>query len=586
VCDGDRATLCNADGSAYLSDGEECSSEQVCLLGSCEDLECTPSTSFCSGNVVRDCDESGLSSEEAKVCGSGEYCDVASATCKTGVCAPGQPACDGNRATTCNSVGGGYVAGGTICASNETCDAGECKPQVCVPDDIFCQGQTVKTCSENGLSSSVTDTCAAQTCVKSGSSASCQGDCGPTQRRCSGNRPQLCDVTGAYANDGSACSANGTCNTSTTACQCSSGYSGNGVTCIACVAGTYSVVGAASCTACAVGTYSASGASSCTPCAGGSWDHDANPATACRTCVACSAATGTYESAACSATTNRLCKAFPSCEGLAANCGSNDNCCASPTVAGGIFTMGTSTAGTIATFALDKYEVTVGRFRKFVAAYSGAPDSGAGAHPLVSGSGWQSSWDSSIAANSANLMANVGACDPLRTWRDTASTTESLPLNCVTWYEAFAFCAWDRGRLPTEAEWEYAAKGGSENRTYAWGSTPAPSSTYAVYNCNGNGDASSCSFEDIVAVGSRPSGVGKYGQLDLMGSMFEWTLDSSATPLPATCNNCARVISGDRIFRGGTWSFGGDPFLTSARRDNESPTARGDVFGFRCARTP
>jgi len=247
--------------------------------------------------------------------------------------------------------------------------------------------------------------------------------------------------------------------------------------------------------------------------------------------------------------------------------------------------MGTATAGTVASFALDKYEVTVGRFRKFVAAYAGAPDNGAGAHPLIAGSGWQAGWNGSIAANSSNLTASVGACDPFGTWRDTAGTTEFLPINCVTWYEAFAFCAWDGGRLPTEAEWEYAAKGGSDDRLYAWGNTPGPSSSYVLYNCNGNGDtSSSCVFEDILQVGSKPMGIGKYGQLDLLGSMFEWTLDSYAA-LPATCSNCARINVGDRVFRGGTWSFS-DTFIASARRDVESASARGDVFGFRCARTP
>jgi formylglycine-generating enzyme required for sulfatase activity len=586
LCDGDRATHCNEDGTGFVADGEQCTSEQVCLLGSCADLECVPSTTFCSGNGVRQCDESGLSSEEQQLCGSGEYCDVASATCKTGVCAPGQPACDGNRATTCNSVGGGYESGGTTCQASETCDAGACKPQVCAPDDTFCQGQTVKTCSENGLSSSVIDTCQGQTCVKAGADAGCEGECAPNERRCSGNRPQQCDANGAYTNDGTACSANGTCNGSTTACQCKPGYFGNGVTCTACAAGTYSAAGATSCTACAVGTYSAAAATSCTACAAGTWDNDANPATTCKSCATCGAATGTYESAACTATTNRVCKAFPSCEGLASSCGAsaNDNCCASPTVTGGTFTFGSSTAGTVASFALDKYEVTVGRFRKFVAAFSGAPDSGDGAHPLIAGSGWQSAWDSSIAPNSPNLVAGLSCSSSFQTWRDAAGTTESVPINCIDWYEAFAFCAWDGGRLPTEAEWEYAAKGGSENRTYPWGSTPVPSSANVLYNCNGNGDAD-CVFEDILRVGSKPSGAGRYAQLDLFGSMFEWTLDSYAA-LPATCNNCARVTTGDRVFRGGAWSFS-DTFLSStARRDVDSATARYDVFGFRCARTP
>ncbi|WP_438023210.1 formylglycine-generating enzyme family protein [Sorangium sp. So ce233] len=62
---------------------------------------------------------------------------------------------------------------------------------------------------------------------------------------------------------------------------------------------------------------------------------------------------------------------------------------------------------------------------------------------------------------------------------------EARPIRCVSWSVAFAFCAWDGGRLPTEAEWNHASAGGSEQREYPWGNA-FPNSTYAVYDAAGS----------------------------------------------------------------------------------------------------
>ena len=80
-----------------------------------------------------------------------------------------------------------------------------------------------------------------------------------------------------------------------------------------------------------------------------------------------------------------------SCVGLPSKCGSssNDDCCASEVVTGGTFVMGNATTASVSTFVLDKYEVTVGRFRQFVRSYIAPPLDGAGRHPLIANSGWQ-----------------------------------------------------------------------------------------------------------------------------------------------------------------------------------------------------
>ncbi|MGK3986954.1 SUMF1/EgtB/PvdO family nonheme iron enzyme [Sorangium sp. So ce136] len=286
----------------------------------------------------------------------------------------------------------------------------------------------------------------------------------------------------------------------------------------------------------------------------------------------------------------------PSCVGLAATCGpdGNESCCASAeAVAGGTFNRGNDAAypATVSGFLLDRFEVTVGRFRRFVEAYpESKPSAGAAAHSGIDGSGWDAGWDSNLPLDAAALKAAVKCNSTYQTWTDEAADHENLPMNCLSWYVAFAFCAWDGGRLATEAEWNYAAAGGNEQREYPW-SNPASSmtldGTYAVYDCTGDGSASgTCAFSDTQPVGSRsPAGDGKWGQADLAGNMWEWVLDWYGDhPMP--CNDCANMISGSRrVFRGGGWSYS-TSYLLSSRRYYGDPSNRDSYVGARCARTP
>jgi formylglycine-generating enzyme required for sulfatase activity len=151
----------------------------------------------------------------------------------------------------------------------------------------------------------------------------------------------------------------------------------------------------------------------------------------------------------------------------------------------------------------------------------------------------------------------------------------------MNWYEAFAFCAWDGGRLATEAEWNYAAAGGSEQREYPWGS--GIDYTKASYDCMGDGNTA-CALTDLIVVGSKPAGNGKWGHADLAGNVWEWTLDWYAT-YQTPCNNCADLADASyRVVRGGGFGRVAST-LRSAYRVSNYPVYHGGSFGARCART-
>jgi formylglycine-generating enzyme required for sulfatase activity len=304
---------------------------------------------------------------------------------------------------------------------------------------------------------------------------------------------------------------------------------------------------------------------------------------------------------------------FPSCMGLQATCGTAaDSCCTSLAVPGGTFFRdhdialdamygGTTYRATIRGFSLDKYDVTVARFRAFVAAGKGTradpPAADDGAHPQKPGSGWDPSWNASLEATAVDLKAKLDSCSVDTTWTDQpdGAVNENRPINCITWYEAMAFCIWDGGYLPTEAEWNYAALGGDEQRAYPW-SSPAGAlvidPSYASYspdngpNCSGDGMAG-CAVTDIVPVGSFTAGEGRWHHADLAGNLSQWVLDWFE-PYPTMCTDCANtVLTGGnpeiRSVRGGSFGAGKD-HLRGGLRDNDLPTRRNYINGIRCAR--
>jgi formylglycine-generating enzyme required for sulfatase activity len=244
---------------------------------------------------------------------------------------------------------------------------------------------------------------------------------------------------------------------------------------------------------------------------------------------------------------------------------------------------------TVSAFRLDTYEVTVGRFRRFVASYAPASlAKGAGKNPNdPTDPGWDPSWSANLPVDRPALLADLKCDAAYQSWTDAPAGNETKPMSCIDWYEAFAFCVWDGGRLPTEAEWNAAAAGESDQRAYPWGAAvPGPDATLADYGCYFGGSGTCTGVANLAPAGSIPAGDGKWGHADLGGSVWEWTLDGYA-PYVTPCVDCANHDpSLNRVLRGGSF-YDALTYLPSSYRGGFfDPTIQSFDAGVRCARDP
>ncbi len=195
-------------------------------------------------------------------------------------------------------------------------------------------------------------------------------------------------------------------------------------------------------------------------------------------------------------------------------------------------------------FWLDTVEVTNEAYRRFVIAtpawQKGRVD------PLKADGGYLKEWNGN----------------------DIPADKARLPVVNVSWFAASAYAAWAGKRLPTEAEWEYASRGGSTT-AYWWGESFEPSRA-------NNGP-------QLMAVGSDATR-NPWGLYDVLGNAWEWTSSASRDyPYSSRDGREGADLQSDRAVRGGSWNSTGK-FLRTANRNNLPSTATSDLVGFRCAR--
>ncbi len=219
----------------------------------------------------------------------------------------------------------------------------------------------------------------------------------------------------------------------------------------------------------------------------------------------------------------------------------------------------------------------------FLMGSSGADDKDADPPHLVTVSSYQiDAYEVSVSDYDRCVSAGVCKKPPATTDTDCnyGSARTDHPMNCVTWPEAQTYCTWQKKRLPSEAEWEFAARGPKGNE-YPWGAA-TPTCQYANFTAASTATPG-CGL-GTSPVGTHPAGATAAGVYDLAGNVEEWTLDLAARFNGVPGADPGGPISGtQRVVKGGSWDLSSEHFLHGAHREFMSPEERQNWLGFRCA---
>ena len=206
----------------------------------------------------------------------------------------------------------------------------------------------------------------------------------------------------------------------------------------------------------------------------------------------------------------------------------------------------------LSTFWMDRTEVTVAQYEKCVRAHRCVPP---------------------------------GSYVQRRTCNWKAPNRRNHPVNCVSWVNAKNYCRWASKRLPTEAEWEYAARG-KDGRTFPWGNE-VPTCARAVIKDLGR---IGCGLRTTWPVAHKPLDRSRFGVMDLLGNLSEWTKDCYFSHSNKWCASCRNPIARCWTWRGYRTARGGSAWDTArnARLSHRWAARQGlrnESLGFRCVRS-